>query len=108
VLTRDPGGRAARWQVGRSAFDESAPDVGPWLARVRSVQRELEDALVPIMTGLVQTPAGWTKPRSRDDRYRPRALAVADPLPRVAQAATCTIAKDAVPSSCGYANPRLI
>lgn len=86
MLTRDPGGRAALGQVGRSAFgfashpglkvamvedlvmefDESAPDVGPWLAQVRSVQRELEDALVPIMTGLVQI-AGWM-----DEAAQPR------------------------------------
>lgn len=86
VLARDPGGRAALWQVGRSAFgfvghpglktamvedlvmefDESAPDVGPGLARLRSVQRELEDALVPTMTGLVQM-AGWM-----DEAAQPR------------------------------------
>jgi GMP synthase-like glutamine amidotransferase len=78
VLARDSEGGAALWQVGRSAFgfsghpglktamvedlvmefEESAPDVGPGLARLRSVQRELEDALVPMMTGLVQI-AGW-------------------------------------------------
>ena len=78
VLARDARGRAALWQFGRSAFgfaghpglkvamvedlvmefDESPPEVGPELARLRSVQRELEDALVPIMTGLVQL-AGW-------------------------------------------------
>lgn len=83
---RAPGGRAALWQVGRSAFgfashpglktamvedlvmefDESAPDVGPGLARSWSVQRELEDALVPMMTGLVQM-AGWM-----DEAAQPR------------------------------------
>jgi hypothetical protein len=83
---RAPGGRAALWQVGRLAFgfashpglkvamvedlvmefDESAPDIGPGLARSWSVQRELEDALVPIMTGLVQI-AGWM-----DEAAQPR------------------------------------
>lgn len=89
-------------------FDESAPDVGPGLARSWSVQRELEDALVPMMTGLVQI-AGWM-----DEGAQPamtaivsRALAVVDPLPRHA-GSDLHDPKDAFASSCGYANPRLI
>ena len=78
VLARDDAGRAALWQHGRRAFgfaghpglkvamvedlamefDDSPPALGDGLARLRRVQRELEDALVPIMTGLVQE-TGW-------------------------------------------------
>jgi len=79
VLAVDAAGRPALWQVGRNAFgfaghpglkramvedlvmefEEAAPDVGPGLERLRASQRALEDALVPIMTGLVQL-TGWT------------------------------------------------
>jgi len=79
VLARDPAGRPALWQIGRNAFgfaahpglkvamvedlvmefEEAPPDVGAGLERLRSSQRALEDALVPIMTGLVQA-TGWT------------------------------------------------
>ena len=78
VLARDAQGRAVLWQVGRRAFGfaghpglkvamvedlimefEEAPlDVATGLAQLRAVQRDLEDALVPMMTGLVQL-TGW-------------------------------------------------
>ena len=78
VLASDDAGRPALWQWGRSAFgftghpglkvamiedlamefDESPPALGEGLARLRSTQRDLEDALVPIMTGLVHA-TGW-------------------------------------------------
>lgn len=35
-------------------FEESPAEPGPALGRVQSLKREIEDALVPIMTGLVQ------------------------------------------------------
>lgn len=78
VLAADSAGRALVWQIGRCAFGfaghpglkvamvedlvmefgEVAPQVGERLAQLRAVQRAMEDALVPIMTGLVQA-AGW-------------------------------------------------
>jgi len=78
VLARDASGRPALWQVGRNAFGfaghpglkvamvedlvmefAEAPEIGPVLGELRARQRALEDALVPIMTGLVQL-TGWT------------------------------------------------
>jgi len=78
VLSRDPGGRAALWQVGSNAFgfaghpglkvamvedlimefEESPPNLEPELGRLRAAQRALENALVPLMTGLIQL-TGW-------------------------------------------------
>ena len=41
-------------------FEESPGEVGDRLERLRAVQRSIEDALVPIMTGLVRScSAGW-------------------------------------------------
>jgi len=74
VLAVDSGGRPALFQVGANAlgftghpgvkaaiiedlimeFEEAPADPGPTLARLREVQTALEDALVPIMTGVVQ------------------------------------------------------
>lgn len=74
ILARDPDGRPAVFQVGALAlgfvghpgvkaaivedlimeFDEGPPDPGPDLARLRTLQRSIEDALVPIMTGVVR------------------------------------------------------
>jgi GMP synthase-like glutamine amidotransferase len=78
VLARDESGRPALWQFGKRAFgfaghpglkvamiedlvmefEESPADAGDALPRLRSVQRAIEDALVPIMTGLVRL-TGW-------------------------------------------------
>ncbi len=78
VLATDERGRAALWQIGASAFGfaghpglkvamvedlvmefEDAPaNIEAELAQLRAAQREIEDALVPIMTGLVQM-TGW-------------------------------------------------
>jgi len=78
VLARDPSERPVLWQIGERAFgfaghpglkvamvedlimefEESPADCGPALDQLRSVQRAIEDALVPIMTGLVQL-TGW-------------------------------------------------
>jgi GMP synthase-like glutamine amidotransferase len=74
ILAVDSVGRPALFQVGESAlgftghpgvkpaiiedlimeFDEAPPDPGPTLARLREVQPALEDALVPIMAGVVK------------------------------------------------------
>jgi GMP synthase-like glutamine amidotransferase len=78
VLARDEAGGAALWRVGRNAFgfsghpgiklamvedlvmefDEAPADVATPLAELRAAQRAVEDALVPIMTGLVSA-TGW-------------------------------------------------
>jgi GMP synthase-like glutamine amidotransferase len=78
VLARDGKDRPALWQIGSNAFgftghpgfkvamvedlimefEESPPDPGAGLDKLRRIQRPLEDALVPIMTGLVQL-TGW-------------------------------------------------
>ncbi|MFN0301690.1 MAG: hypothetical protein ACKVQU_15205 [Burkholderiales bacterium] len=74
----DGQSRPVLWQLGPSAFgfvghpglkvamiedlimefDESVADPAPMLGRLRGEQRAIEDALVPIMTGLVRR-AGW-------------------------------------------------
>jgi GMP synthase-like glutamine amidotransferase len=81
VLARDDKGRAALWQVGERAlgfsghpglkvamvedlvmeFEEAPPEIEAGLAKLRAVQRSIEDALVPIMTGVVQL-TGWIRP----------------------------------------------
>jgi GMP synthase (glutamine-hydrolysing) len=78
VLAADEKGRAALWQVGERAlgfaghpglkvgmvedlimeFEEGPANVAAGLAELRAVQRSIEDALVPIMTGMVQV-TGW-------------------------------------------------
>ena len=80
VLARDDRGRAALWQLGRAAFgfaghpgikvamvedlimefEEAPANIDFGLAQLRLVQRSIEDALVPIMVGLVQA-AGWMR-----------------------------------------------
>ena len=75
ILAVDQGGRPALWQVGERAlgfaghpglkvamvedlvmeFEEAAPGVAAGLASLRVAQRAIEDALVPIMTGVVAT-----------------------------------------------------
>jgi GMP synthase-like glutamine amidotransferase len=78
VLAQDPAGRPVLWQAGPRAlgfaahpglkvamvedlimeFEESPANAEAELTRLRSAQRALEDALVPIMTGVVRW-AGW-------------------------------------------------
>lgn len=74
VLATDEKGRAALWQVGKRAlgfaghpglkvamvedlimeFEEGPDNVEAGLAQLRAAQRSIEDALVPLMTGVVQ------------------------------------------------------
>jgi GMP synthase-like glutamine amidotransferase len=81
ILAEDPEGHPALWQLGERTFgfsghpglkvamvedlimefEESPQDIEPALGQLRAAQRALEDALVPIMTGLVQA-AGWMDP----------------------------------------------
>jgi GMP synthase-like glutamine amidotransferase len=79
VLARDEAGRAVLWQMGKALgfaahpglkvamvedlvmeFEESPQPIGPGLAQLRAVQRSIEDALVPLMTGIVQL-MGWMR-----------------------------------------------
>ncbi len=78
VLAHDAQGRAVLWQVGPRAlgfaghpgikvamvedlvmeFEEVAQGIEPGLAQLRMAQRNIESALVPLMTGVVQM-MGW-------------------------------------------------
>lgn len=78
ILAEDALKRPAVWQIGRSAFgfaahpgikramiedlimefEESPPDASTSLDRLGAVQGPLEDALVPIMAGLIRL-TGW-------------------------------------------------
>jgi GMP synthase-like glutamine amidotransferase len=80
ILARDGQGRAVLWQVGEKAlgiaahpglkvamvedlimeFEEVPPQIESGLAKLRTVQRSIEDALVPLMTGVVQL-MGWMR-----------------------------------------------
>lgn len=79
VLARDEEGRAVLWQAGQALgfvahpglkvamvedlvmeFEESPQPIEPGLAQLRAVQRSIEDALVPLMTGVVQL-MGWMR-----------------------------------------------
>ena len=73
VLARDERGETLAFQMGDTAFgfefhpgikvamvedlvmefEEAAPDVAGSLSRLRALQRPIEDALVPFMTGLI-------------------------------------------------------
>lgn len=84
VLAADAGGRPLLWQVGANAFGfagnpgiklgmvedlvmefEEVPANAPeQLSALRAVQRQVEDELVPIMTGLVQCTALMASPRA--------------------------------------------
>lgn len=81
VLAEDERGHPALWQLGERAFgfaghpglkvamvedlvmefDECPPGVDAALPSLRAAQRGLEDALVPLMTGLVRA-CGWMDP----------------------------------------------
>jgi len=74
ILARDESGRPALFQIGENAFgftghpgaklamaedllmefEDTPPDPGAALAALRAMKTEIEDALVPIMTGLIQ------------------------------------------------------
>ena len=78
ILARDPAGAVAAFQIGANAlgmtghpgirramaedlvmeFDEAPPDVAAGLDALGARQRAIEDALVPIMAGIVAA-AGW-------------------------------------------------
>lgn len=79
VLARDGSGRAVLWRRGQALgfaahpglkvamvedlvmeFEETPPHVEAGLARMRAVQRSIDDALVPLMTGLVKV-TGWMR-----------------------------------------------
>jgi hypothetical protein len=84
VLARDEVMRPVLWQIGKRAlgfaghpglkvamvedlimeFEESPADAQAQLEKLRKAQRGMEDALVPIMTGLVQV-TGWMAPEGR-------------------------------------------
>ncbi len=53
-LTFHPGFKVAIAEDLIMEFEENPVDAGPALGRLRTMKREIEDALVPIMTGLIQ------------------------------------------------------
>ncbi len=53
-FTFHPGFKVAIAEDLIMEFDENPPDPAAALERLRGMQREIEDALVPIMTGLIQ------------------------------------------------------
>ena len=57
-FTGHPGVKVAMIEDLAMEFEESPPGLGDGLARLRAVQRSVEDALVPIMTGVVAA-TGW-------------------------------------------------
>jgi GMP synthase-like glutamine amidotransferase len=83
VLAQDDRGAPALWQLGARAFgfrghpglkvamvedlvmefEEAPGGIEEGLAKLRAAQRALEDALVPIMTGLVRA-CGWMEPET--------------------------------------------
>jgi len=86
ILAVDPDGRPAVFQVGGNSygfcgnpgikvgmvedlvmeFEEVPGNSAPELAKLRGLQRKIEDELVPIMTGLVQCTSLMSTPRSAD------------------------------------------
>jgi GMP synthase-like glutamine amidotransferase len=84
ILAVDDRGRPALFQVGSNAFgftghpgfktamaedlimefEETPEDPAPQLQRLQVMVPEIEDALVPIMTGLIKM-TGWMRPRRR-------------------------------------------
>lgn len=83
ILAKDEAGKAAVFQIGRNAlgftshpgfklgmaedlimeFEEAPPDPAPQLDALRAAKTAIEDALVPLMTGIVQL-MGWMKPKN--------------------------------------------
>ena len=83
VLAEDEEGRPAVFQIGDNAlglighpgfklamaedlimeFEETPEDPAPQLDALRGAKTDIEDALVPIMTGIVQL-MGWMKPKN--------------------------------------------
>ena len=84
VLAEDENGRPVVWQVGDNAygfcgnpgiklgmvedlimeFDEVAEDAAVKLEQLRALQPSIEDALVPIMTGVVQCTSLMSSPKA--------------------------------------------
>ena len=84
VLAEDDRGRPAVFQVGSNAlgfvghpgfktamaedlimeFDEAPEDPAPTLQQLQLMMREMEDSLVPIMTGLIKV-TGWMQQKRR-------------------------------------------
>ncbi len=57
-----PGFKAAMAEDLIMEFEEGVENPGPTLSKARAAKREIEDALVPIMTGLIQQ-TGLMEPR---------------------------------------------
>lgn len=63
-FTGHPGFKTAMAEDLIMEFEEAPADPAPTLQALQMMMREMEDCLVPIMTGLVQA-TGWMQPRRR-------------------------------------------
>ena len=63
-FTGHPGFKTAMAEDLIMEFDESPDDPAPQLQRLQVMVPEIENALVPIMTGLIKM-TGWMRPRRR-------------------------------------------
>ena len=81
ILAADERGRPVLWKIGEQAlafaghpglkvamvedlvmeFEEAPQEIGPALDALRATQRNIEDALVPIMAGVIRL-TGWMQP----------------------------------------------
>ena len=63
-FTGHPGFKTAMAEDLVMEFEEAPDDPAPELQRLQMMVREIEDCLVPIMTGLVKI-TGWMQPKRR-------------------------------------------
>ena len=63
-MTGDPGLKTAMAEDLVMEFEEAPEDPAPTLQALQVMMREMEDSLVPIMTGLVKV-TGWMQAKHR-------------------------------------------
>jgi hypothetical protein len=64
AFTGHPGFKTAMAEDLMMEFEEAPDDPAPGLQKLQLMMRELEDSLVPVMTGLVKI-TGWMQKRHR-------------------------------------------
>jgi hypothetical protein len=63
-FTGHPGFKTAMAEDLVMEFEEAPDEPAPTLQALQLMMREMEDSLVPIMTGLIKV-TGWMQPRRR-------------------------------------------